>query len=379
MEVRKETLPVLAPLATEDDIKAVSDTLRSGWWINGPKVKEFEEKFANMVGKKHAIAVTSNTHALDLVLKAYNINGKDSEIISPTMSFATTVAVPLWNNCTNVLCDVDPINMNICVEDVKKKLTDKTKAIICVNLAGILAPIKQIRNIYSGLIIEDCAHACYTPGAGANADVAVWSFQAVKTMPTGDGGMITTDDDDIAAKIRKMTWFGIQSTYDRVKHNISEHEHKSIYKWEYDIDVLGYKYYMIDLTAALGLSQMSRLQDTMKRRQFIQEKYNQGFSKISKEIQIPPYSHSVQHYVIKVNPDKRNQLIDYLKDKNIHTSVHYRPLHLFTQFRDLSGFPVADQEWKKMLSLPVHMNMTDDDINYVIYWVTEFFYPVFVF
>ena len=118
-------------------------------------------------------------------------------------------------------------------------------------------------------------------------------------MPTGDGGMITTDDDDIAAKIRKMTWFGIQSTYDRVKHNISEHRHKSIYKWEYDIDVLGYKYYMIDLTAALGLSQMSRLQDTMKRRQFIQEKYNQGFLKYQRNTNTS-YSHSVQHYIIQL-------------------------------------------------------------------------------
>jgi len=334
MDIRKETLPVLAPKATEDDIKAVTDTLRSGWWINGPKVKDFESKFAKMVGKKHAIAVTSNTHGLDLVLKAYEINGKESEIMSPTMSFATTVAVPMWNDCTNVLCDVDPVNMNISVEDVKKKLTNKTKAIICVNLAGILAPIEEIRKIYSGLIIEDCAHACYTPGAGANGDVAVWSFQAVKTMPTGDGGMITTDDDKIAEKIRKLTWFGIQSTYDRVKHTETEDEHKTIYKWQYDIDILGYKYYMIDLTAALGLSQLSRLNETMHRRQYIQQRYNDAFANISKQIQTPPFSYSVQHYVIKVDPEKRNKLIDFLKEKNIHTSVHYRPLHLFTQFRD---------------------------------------------
>lgn len=378
MDIREKTLPVLAPKADEDDIKAVTDTLRSGWWINGPKVKEFESQFAKMVGKKHAIAVTSNTHALDLVLKAHEINGKDSEVLSPTMSFATTVAVPLWNNCTNVLCDVDPINMNISVEDVKKKVTEKTKAIICVNLAGILAPIEDIRKFYSGLIIEDCAHACYSPGAGSKGDIAVWSFQAVKTMPTGDGGMITTDNDVIAEKIRKLTWFGIQSTYDRVN-NTGTGTETTTYKWEYDIDVLGYKYYMIDLTAALGLSQLSKLNETMMRRQFIQKCYNDAFSQISKQIQIPPFSYSVQHYVIKVDPKRRNKLIDYLKEKNIHTSVHYRPLHLFTQFRDESEFPVADEEWKKMLSLPVHMNMTDDDIKYVIFWVKEFFFPLFIF
>ena len=129
---------------------------------------------------------------------------------------------------------------------------------------------------------------------------------------------------------------------------------------------------MIDLTAAIGLAQMEKLPQTLKRRQFIQEKYNEAFKDIQ-DIQIPPFSYTVQHYVIKVFPDKRDALIDYLKDKNIHTSVHYRPLHLFTQFRDESIFPVADKEWLKMITLPVHLNMTDKDIDYVIYWVKEFF------
>ena len=262
--------------------------------------------------------------------------------------------------------------MNICPNDVQKKLTKKTKAIICVNLAGILAPVDEIRKFYKGLIIEDCAHACYTPGAGSRADIAVWSFQAVKTMPTGDGGMITTDNKEIMEKIRKLYWFGIESTYDRVKKQKDNPGSNSVYRWKYDIDILGYKYYMIDLTAAIGLSQMEKLETTLKRRQFIQAKYNESFNSID-EITLPPFSYTVQHYVIKVSPDKRDALIDFLKDKNIHTSVHYRPLHLFTQFKDDTSFPIADKEWLKIITLPVHLNMTNEDIDYVIYWVQTFF------
>ena len=239
-------------------------------------------------------------------------------------------------------------------------------------MAGILAPIDEIRKYYNGLIIEDCAHACYTPGAGSKGDISVWSFQAVKSMPTGDGGMITTNSKEIMEKIKKLYWFGIESTYDRVTKQKDNPGSNSVYKWQYDIDILGYKYYMIDLTAALGLSQMNKLEDNLNRRQYIQKKYNESFSEMS-EIQIPQFSYTVQHYVIKVDVKYRDKLIDYLKDKNIHTSVHYRPLHLFTQFRDESDFPVADKEWLKMITLPCQLNMSNEDIDYIIYWVKEFF------
>ena len=371
MKIRENTIPVLCPRGDDDDAEAVSHVIKSGWWINGPKVKEFEKKFATMVGKKHAIAVTSNTHGLDLVIKAYNL--KNCDIMSPTMSFVTTAAVPLWNNCNNILVDVDPLNMNISPDDIKKKMTENTKAIICVNLAGILAPIEEIRKFYNGIIIEDCAHACYAPGAGSRGDAAIWSFQAVKTMPTGDGGMITTDNDELAKKIRKLFWFGIESTFDRVRNIENTPGSNSVYKWQYDIDLLGYKYYMIDLTAALGLSQMKKLHSNLMRRQFIQEKYNEAFKEMN-EITTSPFSYTVQHYVIKVNKDKRDKLIDYLKEKNIHTSVHYRPIHYLTYYKDDENkFPVANEEWLKMLTLPVHLNITDEDINYIIYWVKDFF------
>lgn len=369
MELRKEIIPVLGPKGDDKDIEAVAEVIKSGWWVNGPKVEEFENKFSKMVGTKYAIGVTSNTSGLDLIFKALEI--KNCDVISPTISFATTAGVPEWNNCNSLLADVDPVNHNICPEDVKKLLTPNTKAIICVNMTGVPAPIKEIRKFFKGIIIEDCAHSCYVEGAGLEGDIAVWSFQGVKTMPSGDGGMITTNCSELNKKLRELSWFGIESTYNRDKESGRFGEvKKKGYRWQYDIKILGYKAYMIDLTASLCLSQMEKLDKNLERRRFIQRKYNEQLKEI---IQIPPYSHTVQYYCAKVPCDVRDNLIDYLNDKKIHTSVHFRPLHTFTYYKRDREFPVADKEWKKLITLPVHLNMTDKDIDYVIYWVKEFF------
>jgi perosamine synthetase len=375
MKIRDDVIAVLGPKGDDDDIQAITETINSGWWVNGPKVEEFENKFKEMVGSKYAIGVTSNTSGLDMIFKAYDINDGD-DVISPTNSFATTYAVPLWNKCSSRLADIDPINLNICPSDVKNMIKPNTKAIIVVNHAGVSAKnsILEIRKFFKGLIIEDCAHSCYVPGAGSFGDIAVWSFQGVKTMPTGDGGMITLNDENIYKKIKKLIWFGIESTYSRDKNSgrFGENKNKAGYRWQYDIDILGYKCYMIDLTASLGLSQLNKLNKNLERRRFIQQKYNEAFENIT-DFQIPPWSETCQYYCARVNVDKRDNMIDYLSDKKIHTSVHFRPLHLFTYYKQDRSFPVADIEWLKLISLPVHLNMTDDDIEYVIYWVNEFF------
>ncbi len=214
MKIRDKVLPVLCPVGGDEEIRSIADTIQSGWWGKGPKVARFEKQFAEMVGAKYAVAVTSATHGQDLVLKAKGIQNVD--IINPAISFMTTAVVPLWNNCSSNIVDVRAHDLNICPEDVRKNLKSNTKAIIAVNHAGVPAPIDEIREFYSDFILEDCAHSCYTPGAGRQGDVAVWSFQAVKTMPCGDGGMITTDDKDLYEKLVPMTWLGITSTYSRV-------------------------------------------------------------------------------------------------------------------------------------------------------------------
>jgi perosamine synthetase len=364
MEIRDTVLPVLRPLGGDEELDSLRECIETGWWGKGPKVAEFEKRFAVMVGAKYAVAVTSNTAGQDLVFKALGI--KDCDIINPTMSFMTTAAVPLWNNCTSNIVDVLDDTLCIDPEDVRRNLKPNTKAVIAVNMAGVPAPIDEIREFYDGFILEDCAHSCYTSGAGSKGDAAVWSFQAVKTMPCGDGGMITTNDKELYEKLVPLTWLGITSTFSRT----NKLGNKPGYSWDYDIDVLGYKCYMIDLQAAIALEQMKKLPKHLEWRRHIQKCYNEELNGL---IRIPVWSETVQHYGARVPAAERNDMINYLADKKIHTSVHYKPLHTHKIVKQDRSYTVADREWKKLVSLPCHPGMTQEDINYVIYWVKEFY------
>ena len=380
MDIREKPLKVLGPIGDKSDIDAVGEVIESGWWGKGPKVEEFEQKFADMVGAKHAISVTSNSHGQDLVMKALGFKGID--VINPSISFVATAQIPLWNDCTSNIVDVDEVNLNITAEEVEKWKKPNSEVCIAVNMAGIPAPIDEIRKVFGGYIIEDCAHSCYTEGAGTKGDVAVWSFQAVKTMPVGDGGMITLNDDELADKMRKMIWFGVSSTWSRAS---GKEGTLPGYAWDFQVNQLGYKYYMIDLIAALGLSQMKKLPQFLNTRRHIQKRYNEELHPL---IERPAYSDTVQYYVARLPigfenmaPDgsgyskkvSRDELIDYLADKKIHTSVHFKPLHLHNLLRDNNkNLPISEREWLKLVSLPCHNGMTDDDVDYVVYWVNKF-------
>ena len=373
MKIRKNMLPVLRPCGGKEEVEALKEVIESGWWGKGPKVDQFEKEFAEMVGAKYAVAVTSNSHGQDLVMKALDI--RDGDVINPTISFMATAMIPLWQpNITTNVVDVDPITMCIDPEDVRKSLTPNTKAIIAVNQAGVPAPIKEIREFYDGLIIEDCAHSCYTPGAGQASDIAIWSFQAVKTMPCGDGGMITLNDEELYHKLKEMTWFGVSSTYSRVAKEDTV-TGKPGYTWDYEVDKIGYKCYMIDLTATLCLEQMKKLPEFLEKRRHVQSRYN---AELCSEVERPPFTDTVQYYCAKVPAEHRADLIDYLASKNVHTSVHFKPLHKYEIIKKHlthpdKKFPVADKEWLRLISLPVHPAMTEKDIDYVIYWVNQYF------
>jgi perosamine synthetase len=368
MKIRNNILPVLRPSGGKEEINAVKEVIESGWWGKGPRVSQFEEEFAKMVGSKYAIAVTSNSHGQDLVMKALGMKNKD--IVNPTISFIATAMIPMWNDCTTNVVDVDPINLNIDPDDVKKHLTPKSDLLIAVNEAGVPAPIDEIRSFYDGFILEDCAHSCWTPGAGTKGDVAVWSFQAVKTMPCGDGGMITTNNEKLYHKLKEMTWFGVPSTYSRVNKKGG-----SGYTWDYDVNTIGYKCYMIDLTAAICLEQMKKLPDNLKWRRHIQSRYN---DELCEQVTRPTWSETIQYYCARVSHKDRDKLIDYLADKKIHTSVHFKPLHQYEIVQKHMTHPnrkfhVADTEWLGLISLPIHSAMVEEDIDYVIHWVNEYF------
>lgn len=364
MDIRENTLPVLGPKGGEEEVEALREVIESGWWGAGPKVREFEEEFAKMVGHKYAVAVTSNSHGQDLIMKAMGF--KNVDVINPTISFITTAVVPLWNGCTSNVVDVDRKTLCIDPRDVEKYQKSNSEVLIAVNMAGVPAPYEQLRKVYGGFIIEDCAHSCYTPNAGLNGDVAVWSFQAVKTMPAGDGGMITTNDELLYNRLKELIWFGVPSTWSRIKKGLGERG----YSWNYEIDTLGYKYYMTDITAAICLVQMRKLPKHLEFRRHIQTRYN---NELKDYIKIPAFSNTVQYYCARVPKEHRNKLVNYLADKKIHTSVHFKPLHKYNILKRTRSYPIADDEWQKLITLPVTNRMVEEDIDYVIYWVKKYF------
>lgn len=354
------SIPVLKPTYDEQTKKELLEVLDSGWVGQGPKTKEFEEKFAEYVGAKYAVATNSCTSALDLCLKVYDIT--DGELITTPMTFVSDAIVGEWNGMDVTFADID--ERTLCIDPEAVKITPRTRAIIAVDSHGRLADIEALRAKFDGLIIEDAAHAMFTPGAGTG-DITVWSFQAVKSLPIFDGGMVTTNDEAIAKKLRTLTWLGIEKcTYDRVN--------SKGYTWEYDITHPGIKAYMTDVQAVIGLGQLRRLEETNARRRFIADTYNENFKDI-KGFVAPEYSHTVQYYTPEW--ENRDGLCEFLAENNISSSVHFKPLSELTYWKKAkkNPLPVTDRVWKKLLSLPVHNALTDEELNYITNKVKEFY------
>jgi len=352
-------IPVCKPSFDDQTKKELLEVLDSGWVGQGPKVKEFEEKFAEYVGAKYAVATNSCTSALDLCLKVYDI--KDGELITTPMTFVSDAIVGEWNGMDVTFADIDP--RTLCIDPEAVKITPKTRAIIAVDSHGRLADIPALKRKFGGLIIEDAAHAMFTPGVG-QGDITVYSFQAVKTMPIFDGGMITTNDEEIAKKLRTLTWLGIEkTTYDRVG--------KKGYTWDYDITHLGIKAYMTDVQAVIGLGQLRRLDEMNARRREIADLYNQAFKDIPGFV-APEYSHTVQYFTPEF--DNRDGLSEFLAENDISTSVHFKPLSELTYWKKAAKNPLPKTEvWRRLLSLPVYSHLTDSDQLYIISKVKEFY------
>lgn len=351
---------------TKDELLAVLD---SGWVGNASKVIEFEEKFAQAVGKKYGIATNSATSALDLCIKAHGIRG--GELITTPVTFVADASVGEFNGMDVTFADIDPDTL--CIDPKSLKITPETRVIIAVDSHGRLADVGAIRALCAQigrpdiLVIEDAAHASITPGVGKDADLVVFSFQAVKTLPIFDGGMICTDDGEVAKKLKRMMWLGVEkSTFNRVG--------EKSYSWRYDIQLGNViKGYMTDVQAVIGLGQLRRLEQTNEKRREIQFKYNQAF--MGKDwIKLPAFSHTVQYYTPQW--EDRDGLSDFLQDAGITTSVHFIPLSEMTYWKKgkKNPLPVTDSVWLKLLSLPVHDALTDEDTDYIIAKVQEFYH-----
>jgi dTDP-4-amino-4,6-dideoxygalactose transaminase len=364
-------IPVLKPSYTEKIKKDLCDVLDSGWTGFGAKTIEFERKFADYVGSKYAVATNSGTSALDLCLKAYGIKG--GELITTPMTFVSDVIVGEWNDMDCTFADIE--EDSLCLDPKSIYRSKNTIAIIAVDSHGRLANIDEIRkrvtvktkdDLYCPLIIEDAAHAMFTPGAGKKADITIWSFQAVKSMPIFDGGMITTNDEKIYQKLRTLTWLGVEkSTYERAE--------GKRYSWDYDITQSdGIKAYMTDVQSIIGLGQLERVGELCAKRRAVQSVYNEAFRQI-KEIRLPMYSHTCQYYTMQC--ERRDELSDFLASKGISTSVHFKPLSEMTYWKKAvkRPLPITDRVWKKLLTLPVFHDITWEQVEYIISCVKEFY------
>lgn len=365
---------VCEPTIDDSVISEIGEVLKKGWFGNGPKVKEFEDALALYTRKKFAVACNSGTSALDMALKVYNIKG--GELITTPMTFVSDAIVGEWNGMDVTFADID--EDTLCLDPDSLVVTENTKAIIGVDSHGRLCDWERIRekatiNLDSAgltrhtpLLIEDAAHAMYTPGVGEHSDITMFSFQAVKTMPTADGGALITDDENIAKALKKISWLGIEkTTYDR---SLGRK-----YTWDYDITTgNGIKSYMTDYTATLALSQLKRLDEMLAHRRAIQSVYNEAFRDIP-EIKLPVFSHTVQYYTMQC--EDRDKLSEDLAEQNIVTSVHFKPLSEMTYWKKAikRPLPVTERVWKKLLTLPCHDALTWQEVETVIKAVRNFY------
>lgn len=382
MYKKRETfLPYAVPLIDDEDINEVVETLKSGWVAKGPRTIEFEKRFAEYTGAKYAVAMNSATAALHIALIAGGVKPGD-EVITTPITFAATANTIIHVGATPVFVDVDPETFCIDANKIEEKITDKTTAIVPVHYTGHACDMDKIRAIaekYDLFVSEDAAHAIDTfykgDLIGKKGDCASFSFYATKNICTGEGGMLTTNSEDIAEKARVMSTHGMsKAAWNRYGKGGA---------WRYDIEYPGHKYNMFDIQAALAKTQMNKLSAMQDRRKEIVKKYEEGFSTLD-GIKLPPEAdyttHSWHLYVVRLELDKltidRDKFIELMGEANIGTSVHFIPVHLMSYYRENFGykegdFPVAESYFDTILSLPLYPKMTDEDVQDVINTVTH--------
>jgi perosamine synthetase len=373
--VRKTLLPYGRQSIGEDDIQAVTDVLRSDWLTTGPKVGEFEEAFAAWVGAGHAVSFSSGTAALHGAAFAAGLKPGDEAITSP-MTFAATANCVLYQGATPVFADVSADTLNLAPEKVAERITPRTRAILPVDYAGHPADTDAILELamrHGMVVIED---ACHALGAeyrrrrtGSIADMTVFSFHPVKHLTTGEGGMVTTDRADYAETLRRFRNHGISS-------DARQRQHDG--QWRYEMVLLGFNCRLTDIACALGLSQLQKLEANVARRREIAARYAAAFRDVV-EVTAPAVRADVNPawhlYPIRLNLEKltadRAQVFRALRAENIGVNVHYIPVHCHPYYRDRFGYrggeyPIAEDAYERLISLPMFHSMSDQDVEDVI-------------
>ncbi len=373
--VRRTLLPYGHQSIDEDDIRAVVEVLRSDWLTTGPKVREFEEAFAARVGAKHAVAFSSGTAALHGAAFAAGLKPGDEAITTP-LTFAATANCILYQNARPVFADVCPDTLNLDPEKAAKRITSKTRALLPVAYAGHPADMNRFLALaeqHGLVVIED---ACHAFGAeyqgrrtGSIAHMSVFSFHPVKHVATGEGGMVTTERAEYAESMRRFRNHGISS--DALQRHTAG-------QWYYEMVDLGFNYRLTDLACAMGISQLKKLDANLARRREIAARYTDVLSKV-RGVVVPAVrdeANPAWHlYPIRLDLGKlsadRGTIFKALRAENIGVNVHYIPVHLHPYYREhldsKSGeYPIAEDAYERLLSLPMFHGMGDEDVEDVI-------------
>lgn len=375
-----ERIPYALPMIEQEEIDEVIDAIKSNWLSKGPKTMAFEERFRTYIGSEHAIALNSCTAGLHLTQLAAGI-GQGDEVITTPYTFVASANTIIHTGAKPVFVDIDPQTMNLDPKQIESKITNKTKAIIPVHFAGYpcdMDPIMDIARRHNLIVIEDAAHAVYTQYKGQFVgnigDMTCFSFYATKNLVTGEGGMVTTNNEEWAEKIRVMSLHGMN------KNAWNRYDDKG--SWFYEVEYPGYKYNMTDIQAAFGNVQLTKLERMQTIRETYAALYNQAFQGLD-GITIPYSNEENRHawhlYVIRVDEEvftiNRAEFIEKLKERGIGTSVHFIPVPMQPYYRSLGykpeDYPNAMKAYQGAISLPLYPAMSEEQIQQTIEAVTD--------
>lgn len=369
----REFLPFSRPSMGDEELTAIQDVLRSGWITTGPKNQQLEEAFCQLTGNQHAIALSSATAGMHVTLMALGIGAGD-EVITPSMTWVSTLNMIVLLGATPVMIDVDRDTLMVTAQSIEAAITPKTKAIIPVHYAGAPADIDAIRALgekHAIPVIEDAAHAAGTYYKGHHigcCGTAIFSFHAIKNMTCAEGGLVVIDDEKLAQRIRSLKFHGLGvDAYDRQTHGRAP---------QAEVISPGYKYNLADINAALALVQLGKLHEANKRRTEIAQRYLRELADTPfQPLTVPawPHVHAWHLFIIRVDETRcgltRDALMEALKAQGIGTGLHFRAAHTQKYYRE--NFPdlsLPNTEWNsaRICSLPLFPDMTDDDTSRVI-------------
>jgi len=377
---RDENLPFFKPDVGEEEIASVTEVLRSGWLTYGPKVREFGEACGEYLGVPSAVPVASCSAGLFLTLKAMGVEEGD-EVILPAMTFIATLTAVIHCGGTPVLADLDPDNLGLDPESFEKAITPRTKVVIPVHMAGHPCRIKEIITIAKRnniQVMEDAAHsfgaAVDGERIGGFGDATVFSFYATKCITTGDGGLVTTRNQEMADKLHLLSFHGMDGN--------AWQRYGNKGRWYYEVVAIGYKFHLGDPAAALGMVQLSRADEFMDRRTEIASRFSKAFANLP-GVQLPEVADWATHawhlYILRLDPEVitcgRDGLIADLSANHIGSSVHFIPLHHHPAFADegaafSDSLPETEKYYRTAVSLPLFPGMSDEDVVDVIKVVT---------